>query len=356
MPARHYGFTGAWGTRMNWRVGALIAGLIVGGCSVDVNGFVGSEKFTGTVSQGLGTGTMNVKGDTGTKCLGHYSARGMASGDGFLQCDDGRQALIRYENTSLGVGYGYGTTNTGDLVRFYFGISAEAAAQRIGEMPGKAAAASGGARGSAKGSTGTGFFITQQGHILTNAHVVDNCTSVVIQQQGVGASPAPIVAVDKQNDLALLRAETHPTAIAALRGNRPVRPGENVVAYGFPLNGLVSSGGVLTTGTVSALAGVRDDTRYFQISAPLQPGNSGGPLLDATGTVIGVNSASLGNRAARAIGTTPQNVNFAIKSDVVRTFLSTQGIVPETGGAKELGVPDIGERARAFTVLVECKG
>ena len=338
---------------MNWRVGVLISSLVVGGCSVDVNGFVGSEKFTGTVSQGFGSGTMNMKGESGTKCLGRYSARGMASGDGFLNCDDGRQAVIRYDNTSLGVGYGYGTTNTGALVRFYFGISAEAAAKYIGDAD-KAAGASSGA--SAKGSTGTGFFITQQGHILTNAHVVEKCSSVVIQQQGASATAVAIIAVDKQNDLALLRADTRPTAIATLRGNRPVRPGENVVAYGFPLNGLVSSGGVLTTGTVNALAGVRDDTRYFQISAPLQPGSSGGPLLDTTGTVIGVNSASLGNRTARAIGTTPQNVNFAIKSDVVRTFLSTQGVAAETGGSKELGVPDVGERARAFTVLVECKG
>jgi len=270
---------------MNWRVGVLISGLVLGGCSVDVNGFVGSEKFTGTVSQGFGTGTMNMKGEGGTTCLGHYSARGMASGDGFLNCDDGRQAVIRYENTSLGVGYGYGTTNTGALVRFYFGISAEAAAKYIGESE-KAAGASSG--GSAKGSTGTGFFITHQGHILTNAHVVEKCSSVVIQQQGAGATSVAIISVDKPNDLALLRADTRPTAIATLRGNRPVRAGENVVAYGFPLNGLVSSGGVLTTGTVSALAGVRDDTRYFQVSAPLQPGSSGGPLLDTTGAVIGV--------------------------------------------------------------------
>ena len=173
MSAGHHSLGGAQGTKMNWRVGVLIAGFIVGGCSVDVNGFVGNEKFTGTVSQGFGTGTMNVKGDTGTKCLGRYSARGMASGDGFLHCDDGRQAVIRYENTSLGVGYGYGTTNTGDVVDWIFGISAEAAAQRIGELPGRAAGASGSGHGRARGSTGTGFFITRQGHILTNAHVVE---------------------------------------------------------------------------------------------------------------------------------------------------------------------------------------
>jgi len=339
---------------MNLRGGVVVAGLIVAGCSQSVHGIVGNEKFTGTVNQSIaGTGTMEMQGDSGTKCIGDYSARGMASGDGFMSCDDGRQAVIRYRNTSLGVGYGYGTTNTGAPVRFYFGMSPEQGEQYIAAKPGSEPGAPG--NGSAKGATGTGFFITRQGHILTNAHVVQECGSIAIQQQGTGTSAAQVAAIDKQNDLALLRTDARSTSTAAFRGDRPVRPGESVVAYGFPLNGLVSSGGVLTTGTVSALAGLRDDTRYFQISAPLQPGNSGGPLLDVTGTVIGVNTATLGNRAARAIGTTPQNVNFAIKSDVVRTFLSTNGVTAETGGGKELGTPDIGERARTFTVLIECK-
>jgi S1-C subfamily serine protease len=252
------------------------------------------------------------------------------------------------------VGYGYGTTNTGAPVRFYFGMSAEQGEQYIAAKPGSESGASGSA--GAKGASGTGFFITRQGHVLTNAHVVEGCTTISIQQQGQGASTAQVVAADKQNDLALLRTDAHPAAIAALRGDRPVRTGEAVVAYGFPLNGLVSSGGVMTTGIISALAGLRDDTRYFQISAPLQPGNSGGPLLDTTGTVIGVNAATLGSRAAKVIGQTPQNVNFAIKSDVVRTFLSTNGVFAETAAGRELSMPDIGERARTFTVLIECKG
>jgi S1-C subfamily serine protease len=345
---------------MNRRWGILAAGFVVAGCSANVGAVVGGEKFTGNVQQGMnGTGTMEIQGDVGTKCIGHYVARSAIGGDGSLTCNDGRQAMIQYTTTSVGVGYGYGTTNTGAGVRFYFGMNADQGAQYISATPGRPSGGSGSggsAGGSAKGSTGTGFFITQHGHVVTNAHVVETCSSVAIQQPGASATPAQVVAADKQNDLALLKVDTRPAAIATLRGNRAVRPGENVVAYGFPLNGLVSSGGVLTTGTVNALAGLSDDTRYFQISAPLQPGNSGGPLLDTTGTVIGVNSASLNNRAARAIGTIPQNVNFAIKSDVVRTFLSTQGITPETGGSRELAVPDIGELARAFTVLVECKG
>lgn len=336
---------------MTLRALVVAAAMLVAGCSQSVHGVVGSEKFTGTVSQGVGTGTMEMQGTSGTKCFGDYSARGATSGDGFLSCDDGRQAIIRYRTTSLGVGYGYGTTNTGASVRFYFGMTPEEGERYIATRPGSEPGG-----GSAKGGTGTGFFVTRQGHILTNAHVVEGCGSVTIQQQGTGAAAAQVVVADKENDLALLRTDARSTSIATFRGDRPVRPGENVVAYGFPLNGLVSSGGVLTTGTVSALAGIRDDTRYFQISAPLQPGNSGGPLLDATGAVIGVNAATLGNRAAKVIGVTPQNVNFAIKSDVVRTFLSTNGVAAETGGGGALTVPDIGERARTFTVLIECKG
>lgn len=339
---------------MNWRGGVVVAGLIVAGCSANVGAIVGSENFTGSVKQGFdGRGTMELQGEVGTKCIGHYAARSSVGGDGYVTCNDGREAHFQYTTTSTGVGYGYGTTNTGAAVRFYFGMSPDQGAQYIRATPGQVAGAPG--AGSSKGGTGTGFFITRQGHVLTNAHVVEGCNGIAIQKQGATASSAQVVAADKQNDLALLRTDTHPAAIAALRGDRPVRPGESVVAYGFPLNGLVSSGGVLTTGTVSALAGLRDDARYFQVSVPLQPGNSGGPLLDTTGTVIGVNTATLGNRAARVIGVTPQNVNFAIKSDIVRTFLSTNGIVAETAGGKELSMPDIGERARTFTVLVECK-
>jgi S1-C subfamily serine protease len=162
----------------------------------------------------------------------------------------------------------------------------------------------------------------------------------------------------KQNDLAILQTVSPPAAIATLRGSRPIRPGEAVVAYGFPLTGIVSSGGALTTGTVSALAGLGDDTRYLQVSVPIQPGNSGGPLMDTNGAVIGVTTLTIStNKAARATGATPQNVNFAIKADVVRTFLAASGISAETGaGGRELSPADIGERARAFTVRIECKG
>ena len=297
---------------------------------------------------------MELQNNAGTRCLGDYVARSSIGGNGFICCNDGRQAAFQYTTTSVGVGYGYGTANTGDAVRFYFVMTAEQGAHylEVAARPGEKPGAGG---GGSKGGSGTGFFISRQGHILTNAHVVDGCSEVTVQQPGTSASAASIVAADKQNDLALLRTEMRAPAIAALRGDRAVRPGETVVAYGFPLTGLISSGGILTTGTVSALAGIHDDSRYLQISAPIQPGNSGGPLLDTSAAVVGVNSATLSNAAARQIGVIPQNVNFAIKTDVVRTFLSTNSISPETGAGRETSMPDIGERARAFTVHVVCR-
>jgi uncharacterized protein len=101
------------------------------------------------------------------------------------------------------------------------------------------------------------------------------------------------------------------------RGRR--RQGDSVVALGYPLTGLLSSDVNVTTGVISALAGVRSDTRFLQLTAPVQPGNSGGPLLDMSGHLVGVVSAKL-NAVAVATGDIPQNVNFALKGGVAKKF------------------------------------
>jgi S1-C subfamily serine protease len=343
--------------RASW--GVLVAGLAVAGCSVtvDVVGLVGSETFRGkSTGYGDGTGYMEMQSDAGTKCVGDFAFHGSRNGTAILSCNDGRQAALQFHSLRAGVGYGFGTLNTGGIVRFYYGMSDEQGAQYIAAGPG----AGGGSAppSSSKGSSGTGFFISRQGHILTNAHVVDGCKSITVRQPGGPEAAASTASVDKQNDLALLQTHSTPPAIAALRGGRPIRPGEAVVAYGFPLTGIMSSGGVLTTGTVNALSGSGDDTRFLQTSAPIQPGNSGGPLLDMTGAIVGVTTKSIStNRAARMIGSTPQNVNFAIKTEVIRTFLATTSVSAESSaGGRELSAPDVGDRARAFTVHVVCTG
>jgi hypothetical protein len=143
--------------------------------------------------------------------------------------------------------------------------------------------------------------------------------------------------------------------MATFRDGR-VRAGDAVVALGFPLSGLLATTANLTVGNVSALAGISDDSRYLQISAPVQPGNSGGPLLDTSGHVVGIVTAKLDAAlVAHFTGDIPQNVNFAVKAEVARTFLDSKGIAYQTAHSdQQMSPADIGDLARPFTVQIEC--
>jgi hypothetical protein len=203
--------------------------------------------------------------------------------------------------------------------------------------------------------TGTGFAVSPIAHVVTNAHVAGGCKSLRVLH-GNAAAPASLLVTDEALDLALLRTELSTPRVAALRSTPPLRVGESVVSFGFPLSGALSKEGNLTTGNVSALAGLRDDPTYLQMTAPVQPGNSGGPLLDSSAHVIGVVTAKLDAVAiARRTGDIPQNVNFAIKAEVLRTLLRANGVpFDEEASDHTLAVADIAELARSFTVQIEC--
>lgn len=205
-------------------------------------------------------------------------------------------------------------------------------------------------------STGTGFFVSQQGHLLTNHHVIEGCNAVKFRLPGQSSRQAKPVAEDRSNDLALLRSETRIDSVAPFSSGRRPRLGQLAVIFGFPLTGVLSSSGNLVTGTVSALYGLQDDSRFFQISAPVQPGNSGGPVLDASGAVIGVVVGKLNARAVEnAIADIPQNVNFAIKGALAAGFLDSNGVDYVTDSSNQtIPTEEIAKRAMRYTVLVEC--
>jgi TPR repeat protein len=224
----------------------------------------------------------------------------------------------------------------------------------------EADAAADGAKSSTGGAprlvaTGSGFYVSDEGMLVTNHHVIAGCTKLGAGTQSNGMTDARVVADDVGNDLAVLKAGGRPPAVAILRSG-PVRQSESVVAYGFPLTGALSSGGNATVGTITALTGLRDDSRFYQTSAPVQPGNSGGPLVDMSAKVVGVVDAKLDALAvAEAIHDIPQNVNFAIKISVVTNFLDSHGIryATASGGDPKSG-PDVSDAAKAFTALVTC--
>ncbi|MGY8996863.1 MAG: trypsin-like peptidase domain-containing protein, partial [Alphaproteobacteria bacterium] len=157
------------------------------------------------------------------------------------------------------------------------------------------------------------------------------------------------------NDLALLKARTDaPLEVAVFRSMPKVSRGEAIVVIGFPLHGTLSSFGNVTDGMISALSGFNDDFREYQFSAPIQPGNSGGPLLDRSGHVIGVVSSELVSESAEDV---PQNVNFAIKASIVEAFLGAYGVDFSVMPSDEsLDVSEIATEAEDHTFLVECWG
>ena len=204
--------------------------------------------------------------------------------------------------------------------------------------------------------TGTGFAVDHEGTLVTNEHVISTCATISIHQ-GAQRVVGTVRARDHASDLALIKLPQPTAKVATIRRGPVVRLGEQVVAYGFPLVGALATEGNLTVGYVSALRGLGNDDKTIQITAPVQRGNSGGPLVDLGGNVIGVVSSKLDAvKVMNAFGDVPQNVNFAIALDQLTTFLQTNHVpVIDSDSSTELRLPDIADRLRGFTYLIECQ-
>jgi TPR repeat protein len=207
------------------------------------------------------------------------------------------------------------------------------------------------------GTAGSGFFVARDGTVLTNNHVVPACRLIrVTPSTAVTAAEATVVGRDVINDLAILRTGLQPAAVVRFRDDKPMRSGDGVVVVGYPLSSLLSREPNVTDGVISAMAGARGDQRYFQVTAPVQKGNSGGPLADMSGNVVGVVSRKLDAMVVqKEFDDMPQNVNFALKEEYVRTFLADHGIAAATASSHEtLSAADVGERIKKAAVFVEC--
>ncbi len=204
--------------------------------------------------------------------------------------------------------------------------------------------------------TGTGFVISASGHIITNQHVVEGCGEIRGNLAGEEPTSLRLVSSDESNDLALLQGPAASFKEFAKIRDRTIRSGDSVVAIGFPFHGLLTSDFTVTTGIVSSLSGLLNDTRYLQISAAVQPGNSGGPLLDTSGQIVGMVAAKINAlKIVRATGNIPENINFAIKTGAIRDFLDNSIVSYQTAEPMgELKTAEIAGSARAYTLLISC--
>ena len=208
-------------------------------------------------------------------------------------------------------------------------------------------------------SSGTGFMVSDD-RALTNFHVVNGCQRVTVRNSRGQVANSTVQATDPNRDLALLTVPAGVVPPLTFRDGPAVSRGETVVTYGFPLSGVLSSGPTLTTGDISALAGLRDNPLHYQISAPVQPGNSGGPLLDSHGNVLGVVVSKLNAIRISQLtgGDIPQNVNFAIKGSEALAFLHEKGVTPRTAASTgpDKRNSEVGDIANASTLFIQCFG
>jgi S1-C subfamily serine protease len=198
-------------------------------------------------------------------------------------------------------------------------------------------------------SSGTGFAVSENA-VITNEHVVQGCERIRVGGRHEGF----LVKGDKTLDLAQIRVSNNFTEFLTVRDRGP-RLNETVIIAGYPLHGLFSDLAI-TNGNVSRMSGIGGKSIHFQISAPVQVGNSGGPVVDVSGRVIGVVLGKLDAVAvAAAIGDLPQNMNFAVNSGSLKTFLDSASVPYKVSPTGKPSSPEaIGEQLRKVTHLIEC--
>ena len=202
-------------------------------------------------------------------------------------------------------------------------------------------------------SSGTGFFVSRDGHILTNQHVIDGCQEVQIHTNG-NRYMVSVIAADRVNDLALLKSELIPSAIFPINRETPILL-QDIYVAGYPFGDDISTSVKVTAGIVSSLSGIGDNDSNIQIDAALQPGNSGGPIIDRFGNAIGVAVEKLNYEYIMELyDAIPENTNFGIKASVAINLLDANNVSAIQPNYSPMSKEALGERIIDGTVYVSC--
>ena len=318
-----------------------------------------NEVFIGEVNHNLASGTAFIEVEaknSGIRCSGdshvvHVPASNYIAGaflipyctgqkgKAYLSCDDGRFIDSTWTADSCTSGYGYGTDERGARFQFAFGMSEDEAFRRF-EAEGQQAEARPEfpvyrpreTRKEIGYSTGTGFLVTDTGHMVTNYHVIEDASNVYVVENGV-EKLVTVLRVDADNDVALLKTEVTGQPVNTSQPNLFVA--EDVMTLGYPLVQIQGQALKASFGRINSLSGLGDDPRFVQIDVPIQPGNSGGPLINTSGQLVGVVTATLNQLITlRESGALPQNVNYAVKAESLTELLT--GLPVYTGRTNEM--------------------
>ena len=195
-------------------------------------------------------------------------------------------------------------------------------------------------------ASGSGFFINDSGILITNHHVIDKCDKNYVFYNGVKFE-SNTIGVDRLNDLAILKSDLQPKSFYKIE-NKDVSLLDDVIVAGYPLGKNISASIKTTKGSITSLAGYQDNYSNFQTDAALNQGNSGGPIINSKGNIVGVAVAAFG----KDIGI--ESFNFGIKSSVLKTFVNSFGINFENGDNDIKSNKELGELITNSTVYLEC--
>ena len=201
--------------------------------------------------------------------------------------------------------------------------------------------------------SGSGFFVTDQGHIVSNDHVVGVCKKVKAYEAGKEIY-LDILATDSVNDIGLVKGKFQNIKYLNIKTDG-AELGEDIVAFGYPLSQTLSDSVKLTKGIVSSLTGLGNNISQIQIDAAIQPGNSGGPVLNMNGQVVGIASAGLSKLyMAQEANFIPENVNFAVSSQTLTAFLKAHKISIGTSASRTLSTKQLAKIGEPATIQLFC--
>jgi len=204
-----------------------------------------------------------------------------------------------------------------------------------------------------RASSGSGFAVSSAGHIITNHHVINGCSKIFVHYDGK-AIPTDIITFDQKNDLALLKGSFTPDAIFSL-SNKGAELLQEIYVAGYPFGWNYSTSVKVTKGIISSLTGIGNNFSEIQIDAALQKGNSGGPILDEYGNIVGVAVSKLDTQyAIKNFGAIPENINFGVKANVVKSLLESQSINAPLATNETKSLSELGKKIRNGTYYISC--
>ena len=199
--------------------------------------------------------------------------------------------------------------------------------------------------------SGSGYLVDNNGHVVTNEHVINGCSIITTGKNNT----AELLRADATNDIAIIKSSDSEKYKAMSFSNKDPALGQRIFVSGFPLNQILENLN-FTSGTVSSEVGLMQNINQFQFTAPIQPGNSGGPILNENGGVIGMSVATVSNKKfEEMLDTLVQNMNFGIRQSSIQSLLDQEGIKYEKANPNWFkNEESVAEVAKSGTMLIKC--